>query len=337
MSVSPHYPVTIYTLNDYAGSTGSLPYGRYPSMDRTGIPNDSMNSIKVAAFTTVILYFDPNFQGRATLLVGPVNIPSFGVYQGQISNAISSLIVTRNEPTMDTKLKCCQGSLPDYSCGEYVPGSSMCSSNTATYCSTHMGDPYCQSWCRSNTILCDKPVTDYCAINPNDPYCSCVNSIASKANIANPKCVDIKCLDTGYLTTSMANTNCPSIVTCDIVVQMQNAGIILSNKIPIQQNCGANSTSSVKTIGPGGGTTTTTSGSGGNTTTSTGGGSGISGNDRGANGGSIGNIGDLPKILGSFNGKTIMELILVLILFIIIAIFLVIGVVKLTSRTSSNY
>jgi hypothetical protein len=36
----------------------------------------------------------------------------------------------------------------------------------------------------------------------------------------------------------MRNTACPTVVNCDIKNYLENSGVILSNSVPIQQNCG---------------------------------------------------------------------------------------------------
>ena len=105
-----------------------------------------------------------------------------------------------------------------------------------------MKDPACQAWCRENTTKCDSAVIAYCDLNPDDAYCACLKSPANTKGIINPRCVDRKCLTTGYMTTGMLQTQCPSMVDCSIQATLNNSGVILSNQIPIQQNCGTPTT-----------------------------------------------------------------------------------------------
>lgn len=235
------YPVTVWGARSYATDEpyANLDYGSYPMPNNIGIPNDSISSIKVAPFTKVTLYADYNYGGSNISIYGPKEIPDLSVYGGGFEDVTSSIIVTRMEPTIDVKMACCQGQTASYECGEYQPGTATCANVIAQYCdASHMGEAQCQAWCRQNPAQCDNVAVQYCNTNPSSPFCTCLKSPANVKGIVNPKCVDKQCLDTGYLTSAMQNTNCPSIVDCSVKTELANSGVILSNTIPVQQNCG---------------------------------------------------------------------------------------------------
>lgn len=179
-----------------------------------------------------------NFNDAAIVIYGPMDIPDLRFYQNGWTDRIESIIVKEIKPTLAVKAKCCQGLSPPNECGKYVAGSLLCKDIMGEYCSTNMRDAKCQSWCKSNTEICDNSVIAFCNKNPTHPYCTCIKSPAQTKGLVNPKCVDAKCLNTGYLTTAMKNTNCPNIVDCSIVNTLNNTGVILNYQVPIQQNCG---------------------------------------------------------------------------------------------------
>ncbi len=233
-------PLTVYADENYNGITLGLVVGVYPSVRNIGIPNDSITSLRVAAFTKVVLYADDNFAGTSITLLGPIDIPNLKYYAGGFNDATSSISVTALPPTLDFQAGCCRGTNDAGQCGKYVPGSAACNTTLSQYCSTNMGTAACQQYCRANSAVCDSYVASYCDKNPTDPYCACIKSPAQVKNIYNPKCADSKCLNTGYLTTAMQNSNCPSIVDCSIKTSLENNGVLLSYSVPVQQNCGGN-------------------------------------------------------------------------------------------------
>lgn len=231
-------PVTLYEDVGYGGISAGIGYGNYSNITSAGFPNDAVSSIKVAPFTKVVLYENTGFTGQSLTLYGPVDIPNLWEYKTRFEDIASSMQVIRMEPTPETKIACCTGG--GYQCGEFAPGSGACNSFTSGFCSqaANIANPYCKTWCRSNTATCDPAVIAYCASNPTDPYCACLASPANTKGVINPKCADLKCLTSGYLTSSMAVANCPPIVTCEAKVVLENSGVSLSNSIPVQQNCG---------------------------------------------------------------------------------------------------
>lgn len=92
--------------------------------------------------------------------------------------------------------------------------------------------------------ICDRAVLSYCELNPNDQYCSCIKSIAAVKGVINPKCVDAACLRTGYLTTNMQSTQCPTVINCEINATLVNSGMSVYTSIPIEQNCGGSNNGS---------------------------------------------------------------------------------------------
>ncbi len=211
--------VRIYENPDYQGRNAGLQYGEYAAVDKsTGVANDKVSSLKVAAFTKAVFYQGKNFTDSSITIIGPMSIPHLKNYKGGMNDNVSSIKITRIEPSGDTKAKCCAKLLPEQQCGEF--------------------------WGSSPT--CDIAVSEYCRTRTSDAVCTCINStlIDPKFGI-HPKCIDKKCLETGYQTTGMKSTACPAIVDCKIQNQLVNSGIVLSNIIPVQQNCGTGATSSV--------------------------------------------------------------------------------------------
>ena len=246
------YPVQIWEGYNYTGSNASLNYGQYANVNLIGIPNDSLSSIKVAAFTSVTLYDNANFGGDRIVIVGPKEVPSLSNYTGGMNDRTTSIDVVFLEPSGDTKANCCTGAGGGLECGPYANESNECNFRAMPgYCANNMADPRCQSWCRAHPVQCNQMALVFCASaeGQSSPFCSCINSPANAKNIINPKCIDKSCLDSGYLTPNMRDTACPSIIDCSVKATLNNSGIILSNNIPVQQNCGQGGPSSGGNIG----------------------------------------------------------------------------------------
>lgn len=251
------YPLTIYEDENYGGMSMGVDYGMYSSMQSLGFPNDAISSIKIAPWATVKLYVDNSYLGPTITLVGPRDLPTLQNLSSSMNweDTISSMAVIRNGPTAQEAYGCCTGATPVYKCGRYSPGNSaVCTPAIASYCSNNLGSAACKTWCRNNPGTCDAAVIKFCDANPADPYCSCIKSPATqiKGSI-NPKCIDRKCLDTGYLTANMRDTPCPSVINCDMQVDMRNSGLTLSSQVPLQQNCGDGNTTAKVDGAAGGG------------------------------------------------------------------------------------
>lgn len=247
------YPVQLYDGHNFDSGRRmvNLDYGDYPQIWTTGMPNDWADSVKVAPFTKLILYDNANFgPGDSATILGPEDVNDLGLSY-RIHSRTSSAKVIPMPPTLQTQVECCQGITPAFKCGKYIPGSVVCGNSIEDYCSTHLGDPKCQAWCKQNTERCDPYAQAYCNTNPGDPFCACIKSPAQVKGLLNPKCIDSKCLQTGYQTTSMKNTNCPSMVDCSISTTLANSGVIFANTTKIEQNCGqGNSEPVVYTVPP---------------------------------------------------------------------------------------
>lgn len=232
----------------FAGDQASAGYARISSTAAIGIPPGELKTAKIAAFTKVVFFSEESFGGKQLAAMGPNNIPDVSISLGR---GAASLIITRVEPTTDTVRACCFGQLSPGSCGEFTPGGNTCAGALAKYCANpaSLGDQNCRTWCANNPTVCDSAVMQYCGMHPNDVFCGCVNSQASVRGIVNPKCVDRKCLGGGYLTAAMQSGSCPSIISCDIKLNLMNSGVELGSSIPIQQNCGGsqNATTTITT------------------------------------------------------------------------------------------
>ncbi len=254
MSLSDYARVTLYKDKNYGSTSVTLAPGRYANIaTATGMPRNDVSSIKVTPYTTVTLCSKTDYGGNCIKIVGPIEIPDLSRYGSGFNNATESVIVDVIQPSSADILSCCKGEKSV--CGPYTPGTPVCDRAIAGYCKKNMGTPYCQSWCRTHPELCDAQVIAYCKANPGDPYCACVLSKAT--GVANPKCVDDKCVRFGYLTTNMRDTPCPSIVDCSIRAKLVNNGVTLANVVPIEQNCG-NSPSGTGTKSSSGSTSGTT-------------------------------------------------------------------------------
>lgn len=233
-------------LLSFAGEPATAMYLRYTSTTSVGIPPGEVRSAKIAAFTKVVFFSEESFGGKQLAVMGPANIPDLSVSLGR---GAASMIVTRVEPTTDTVRACCFGQSAPATCGEYTPGGNSCAGALAKYCANpaSLGDQNCRTWCANNPTVCDSAVIQYCGMHPTDVFCGCITSQAAVRGIVNPKCVDRKCLNGGYLTAAMQSGACPSIISCDIKLNLMNSGVELGSSIPIQQNCGGTQNSTVTT------------------------------------------------------------------------------------------
>jgi hypothetical protein len=81
---------------------------------------------------------------------------------------------------------------------------------------------------------CDTFMFDYCKTHPTDPKCTCINS-----KVPMPQCNDGSCSNTGYLTSTMANTPCPDVVNCTAVSNYVSSGAISFVTPQQSQQCGS--------------------------------------------------------------------------------------------------
>lgn len=69
---------------------------------------------------------------------------------------------------------CCKGEIQGYgkSCDpQYKPGTPVCHTRMATYCSTNMSDPACQRWYYNYPIVAQNAMTGYCGNKMGDSVC----------------------------------------------------------------------------------------------------------------------------------------------------------------------
>lgn len=244
-------PLKIWEDANYQGLSSTLGYGNYPTPQLIGLGNDTVTSLRVGTFTSVTLYENNLYTGRALNIMGPKYITNLKNYVGDFNDTTSSIKVVRVEPTLAFKAQCCRGEIAPSLCGEFAPGSVPCTNAMTSWCTgANLATPQCQTWCNQADGACDSAVISYCALNPSDQYCSCINSVAYTKGIINPKCLDRNCLETGYLTRNMRNTNCPSIINCEIQADLSNSGLVFSNSVSIQQNCGDTGTVTNPTTQP---------------------------------------------------------------------------------------
>jgi hypothetical protein len=234
-------PVTIYAATNLTGVATPIQYGDYPTLTGTGVTPRTASSIDVAAFTEAYLYSAIGYGGEMIKIVGPVKIPNLGVAGLIFNDKLQSMRIVFVAPPLEAQVACCRGT-SNASCGPYVPGSGRCTQSMLDYCPSNM-DAGCREWAKNNTAAADGMMLTWCAKNPTDPFCSCVLSKASTKLGVNPACIDGNCIrSAGYLTTTMKQFPCPSIINCEMQVMAANSGVQVGASIPIQQNCGGNTT-----------------------------------------------------------------------------------------------
>lgn len=282
-------------------------YGEYPDIRDLGFKDNQLSSLTVAPFTKVIIYQNFNFSGRSVEFIGPRTVNKLTDYSmndkvssikvirmdppsDQILNCCnnkdstwekcgeySSLFAYHQYCPADLTRACCNDAEFRSGVGAKIckdifdkgDPASKCPGLYKYHCCDKLGDdPKCQNWFRENPTVCDRAANFYCGENPDDPICSCINSPARSVGVANPLCVDQKCLNTGYVTANMRNTPCPPMVNCDTQTALKNAGVVLSDNTTIVQNCGNTGVptgTTGNTTGAPSGTTDTPSGTIGNT------------------------------------------------------------------------
>jgi hypothetical protein len=240
---------TIYGAVNYSGKSSYIETSQQVKTLETMF-NYGVRSVKVNDRYVLTIYDQAYYAGRSVKITGPANIPDIIKYSGgenlRFSNAAFSYQVQWLGPSDQWKAQCCTGQNTSSQCAEYglsSTTSSQCLNTMATYCTKpeNITDPMCKTWCRSNTAYCDAAVRSYCATNPTDSYCSCINSKVDDPRYGlNPLCVDKQCMDYGYATTNMRNTQCPSVINCTVKNQLVNSGVVFSNNVATDQNCGTN-------------------------------------------------------------------------------------------------
>lgn len=243
-NTTPDYPVVLWIDANFLNGQAVAGYGNYSSMTLLNMPNGKLSSIKIAPFTKVRLYSQQNFLGDMLELVGATmvaNLTTLG-----FNDKTNSLQVIYVPPTLAEQVACCRGQSTGQ-CGAWVAGSQACDNTFLQYCAgttngvSNMDAP-CKAWASQNTAIADPLVINYCKSHPTDPFCYCINSPAQSKQIMNPKCIDANCIKYGYQTTSMQQAPCPNIITCNMQVDLANAGTQLGNSIQLEQGCGNNGT-----------------------------------------------------------------------------------------------
>lgn len=97
---------------------------------------------------------------------------------------------------------------------------------------------FAKSLANSGDPSLDSAVYNFCSRNPDNKLCTCINSKALTDLGINPKCVDAKCLETGYLTANQVSTDCPDIISCTQINNLKQSGLSLVSSIKTNQSCG---------------------------------------------------------------------------------------------------
>jgi hypothetical protein len=103
--------------------------------------------------------------------------------------------------------------------------------------SDHVG---CIEWCMQNHGKCDEMMMRWCKANPTDPKCSCILSDVQQYQ-HNPVCIDRKCIDHGYQTSSMISSrgNGCKIVDCNTYLNIKSKGQVQIDDVNLDQQCGS--------------------------------------------------------------------------------------------------
>jgi hypothetical protein len=118
-----------------------------------------------------------------------------------------------------------------------------CSLYKKRFCNTKgINDKLCRDWCLRNPGLCDDSAVSFCETtkgNENDPFCYCLNSRVTKYKL-NPLCVDRKCIDHGYATSSMIDSRGKGceIVDCSTYFDIKSEGKTELDDVVVNQACG---------------------------------------------------------------------------------------------------
>lgn len=233
-----------------------------------GFPEDVLSGIRIPPFTKVTLWDGRDQTGNyVTLTAGASalsiqdlkNVPADNDPGTDFEDRTKSIMVVA-AASPELTLDCCKGGLQSTYCGAYQPGGNLCTANMRSYCSTRMGSLECQQWCRDNPGKCDTEALNYCKTAPaGNLFCACINS-PIKGLVANPTCLDMQCMNSGYKTAGML-ANCPPItsIECTQINNIAAGGKIMLNQFNFTQSCGASSPAPVNT---GGSSTQTGVGSG---------------------------------------------------------------------------
>lgn len=225
--MSVYYPLQVWDGPNFTGNTVTFAYGLYPDVSKAGVALDSIQSVRVGAFTQVQLFRSLGFAGYFTTIMGTQNIPDLNVFESGAGSSTRSIQVTRVVATNQTIMNCCAGVNPADRCGEYTPGSGSCAGKLSSYCrGTNTMLPECKDYCAANPMECDESMMMYCGGKPTDPACSCLTSPAARLGL-NPYCTDAKCQATGYAPASMKAKSCAT-ADCDTRDKLATYGVALA-------------------------------------------------------------------------------------------------------------
>jgi hypothetical protein len=103
--------------------------------------------------------------------------------------------------------------------------------------------PGCLDWCMQNHGKCDTMMKRWCVNNPGDPRCACILSDMHRYN-HNPLCVDRKCIDNGYQTSSMISSRGEGckIIDCRTYFDIKSRGKVDIDDFELMQMCGNDGT-----------------------------------------------------------------------------------------------
>lgn len=261
--------VRVFHDDNCQGGSRLLPVGTQYTFDNQNPGHDAISSVVVPPHMRLQLS-EHNWPGGQILTLDGGPHPRLGQYGW--NDRASGSNVTRHVDWGTWMNQCCRNERDDSLCpgGFRHPNDSNCYNYMNSYCSSganmwdglcaqwgpveskkqeycntgpHFAEKRCQEWCTKrnpdgtvNFGKCDAGARQYCGPdgNPNDLICSCINSKVSKYN---PACVDAICATNGYLTSTQSALQCPTIVDCSMVLDLQSKGVQTVGNI--SQNCTA--------------------------------------------------------------------------------------------------
>lgn len=236
--------VDVWTGTNKQGNKFRLPYGRTANIQAVGGYNRAINSLHIPAYTSLLLFSETGFVGDALFLRADEadrTILNLGLAPFKFGGKASSAIVTPLDIPAGIKKNCCTGvTTPGVECREYGNMYGGACVNFMRGACAGM-DAECQLWCKNNPgSHCDAAAVEFCKKNPHHAFCTCINSpgVSAEKGLTNPRCFDLACLKSGYLTANMKTGTCPDVVNCEMQTWLQTSGVSLAPNIRMEQNCG---------------------------------------------------------------------------------------------------
>lgn len=116
----------------------------------------------------------------------------------------------------------------------------------APYCKHNFDKKECQNWANGASsnyrkTKLDTLVREWCEQNPDSNFCKCQNVEATEDQIkkgySNPRCFSIQCSDPTTYIPSRFEDNCPTVISCNQAIEIQNNQAMDINIDDLSQSC----------------------------------------------------------------------------------------------------